>query len=50
MFVDGAFEPARRCGQLKDFMISKGLRDHSWQAVLDEIAKCNVVCANCHRR
>lgn len=23
---------------------------HSWQAVLDEIAKCEVVCANCHRR
>jgi hypothetical protein len=34
----------------KIFCISKGLRDHSWQAVLDEIAKCDVVCANCHRR
>lgn len=23
---------------------------NSWQSVLDEIAKCEVVCANCHRR
>ena len=35
---------------VKLFNVSKGLRDHSWQAVLDEIAKCDVVCANCHRR
>jgi hypothetical protein len=34
----------------KRFGIAKGLRDRSWQAVLDEIAKCDVVCANCHRR
>jgi hypothetical protein len=34
----------------KEFNIAKGLRDHSWQAVLDEIAKCEIVCANCHRR
>jgi hypothetical protein len=34
----------------KDFGIAKGLRDRTWQAVLDEIAKCEVVCANCHRR
>ena len=34
----------------KTFDVAKGLRDHSWQAVLDEIAKCDVVCANCHRR
>ena len=34
----------------KSFGISKGLRDHSWQAVLGEIDKYGVVCANCHRR
>ena len=34
----------------KCFEISKGLRDREWQSVLDEIAKCDVVCANCHRR
>jgi hypothetical protein len=34
----------------KSFNIAKGVRDRRWQAVLDEIAKCDVVCANCHRR
>jgi len=34
----------------KLFDISKALRDRSWQSVVDEIAKCEVVCANCHRR
>jgi hypothetical protein len=34
----------------KSFNIAKGIRDHSWQSVLDEIRKCEVVCANCHRR
>jgi hypothetical protein len=37
-------------GDDKAFNIAKGIRDRSWQAVLDEIAKCEVVCANCHRR
>ncbi|HUY25513.1 MAG TPA: hypothetical protein VMV09_09475 [Candidatus Saccharimonadales bacterium] len=34
----------------KLFNVAKGLRDHSWQAVLEEIGKCDVVWANCHRR
>jgi hypothetical protein len=34
----------------KSFNISEGLRDRSWQSILDEIEKCDVVCANCHRR
>lgn len=34
----------------KEFSIAKGLQDRNWQAVLDEMAKCDVVCANCHRR
>jgi hypothetical protein len=34
----------------KLFTISGAIRDRNWQSVLDEIAKCDVVCANCHRR
>lgn len=34
----------------KKFNIAKGLPNYTWQSVLDEIAKCDVVCANCHRR
>jgi hypothetical protein len=34
----------------KEFGVAKGVRDYSWQRVLDEMAKCEVVCANCHRR
>jgi hypothetical protein len=33
----------------KNFNISSSLRNNNWQAVLDEIATCDVVCANCHR-
>jgi hypothetical protein len=34
----------------KRFNIAKGIRDLPWPTVLDEIARCEVVCANCHRR
>lgn len=29
--------------------VSKLLNKSSWRAILEEIAKCELVCANCHR-
>lgn len=34
----------------KSFSIGSCLTRYPWQAILDEMAKCDVVCANCHRR
>lgn len=32
----------------KEFNISSGMFRYSWERVLLEIAKCELVCANCH--
>ncbi len=34
----------------KCFNVSSGLRFRKWELVLAEMEKCEVVCANCHRR
>ena len=56
-----ALHPCTDCGEtdpvvlefdhLRDkvFNIGKGLVNRSWESVLAEIEKCEIVCANCHR-
>ena len=34
----------------KSFAVAAGLIDYGWKRILEEIAKGDVVCANCHRR
>jgi len=34
----------------KHFDVGAGLVHYRWSLVLEEMAKCEVVCANCHRR
>ena len=36
--------------EAKKFNISHQFASRSWKAILEEIEKCDVVCANCHRR
>jgi len=38
-----------REGEQKVGGISRLLRTHKWKYILIEIAKCDIVCANCHR-
>jgi len=33
----------------KEFNVCKGFEERAWKSVLDEMRKCEVVCANCHR-
>jgi hypothetical protein len=54
--------PCADCGELdpvvlefdhradKSFDVGQALSYRRWQSILEEIAKCDVVCANCHRR
>lgn len=34
----------------KRFDVMSATHGHSWKTVLEEIKKCDVVCANCHKR
>lgn len=38
-----------RDGTTKRFNISKGIYNFSKKVILEEIAKCDLICANCHR-
>ncbi len=62
LFEHFASNPCRDCGETdpvvldldhlrdKSFNIGDQLAYRSWESILEEMAKCEVVCANCHRR
>lgn len=62
LFTYFASNPCVDCGEVdplvlefdhlrdKTFTIGTAFRDRNWADVVAEMAKCEVVCANCHRR
>lgn len=47
--VPSVFEFHHRDGAAKDFGISEDGRIRSWEVIETELAKCVLLCANCHR-
>lgn len=50
----GVFHPSvmdfdHRPGEEKKFGMAHGTFSYGWEALKAEIAKCDVVCSNCHR-
>lgn len=39
-----------RDGEDKKFNVSEMMYSYSWASILSEIAKCDILCANCHRK
>ena len=44
-----ALDLDHRESEEKLFTVAQGLATYNWDKILAEIAKCDVVCANCHR-
>jgi hypothetical protein len=47
-FHHAAMHWDHRPGTIKRFDVSHMIKSYSRRAILDEIAKCDLVCANCH--
>ena len=48
-FPPEAMDWDHRPGTVKSFDVSDSMGSRSFDAIADEIAKCDLVCANCHR-